>query len=83
MFPEHCGRKPLLEAAKQLAEPAVTVAIRMNRAVFLPKDLQGYGRLLQLDRPNTSTGFHSSAQAPLDALPGKQPARASLSELTK
>ena len=67
----HRGRKPLLETAEQLAEPAVAVAIRMNRAIFLPKDLQGHARPLQLDRQRAPIGFHPPAQALLDALSGE------------
>jgi hypothetical protein len=61
----HDRRQPLLELAEQLAEPAVTVAVRMLRAEPRPASNRNGGRL----QFGTLAGFTSEYPAGFDRNP--------------
>ncbi len=70
----HRRRQPPLEAAKQIAEPAVAVAAGMDRAIFFPQDQQGDARLLQLDDQLGPVRLRAPPHALLDPGRVEQPA---------
>ncbi|WP_245485559.1 hypothetical protein [Mesorhizobium sp. M5C.F.Ca.IN.020.29.1.1] len=49
MFLAHRRRKPLFEAAKELAEPAIAISVGMTSSILLPQDEERDAWLLELD----------------------------------
>jgi hypothetical protein len=62
----HARRQPALEAAQQLAEAAVAVAVGPGRPVFLPEHHHGDAGLLQIDDQLGPVGLRTPAGTLLD-----------------
>ena len=70
----HHRRQPSLEAAKQIAEPAVAVALGMDLSVFLPEDRHRDARTLQLARQGRPVRLDPPPLAVRDPGAPEQPA---------
>src|SRR6202011_5786909 len=73
MMLAHHRRKPPLELAEQIAEPAVAVTIRFGLPIFLPQHHQAHARALELTRQRSPIRLAASAQAPPLAPPPRPP----------
>ena len=74
MMLAHHRRQPPFEPAKQIAEPAVAIALPMGLPIFLPEDHHRHAGALQLacevrpvrlDPPPLSSRYFSPAKQPL------------------
>src|SRR6202522_4294258 len=69
----HHRAQPSLEPAKQIAEPAVAVALVVDLPIFLPKDHHRHAGPLQLARQGRPIRLDPPRWAGLDSRPPEQP----------
>ena len=69
----HHRAQPSLEPAKQIAEPAVAVALLVDLPIFLPKDHHRHARPLQLARQGRPIRLDPTPLAGLDSRAPEQP----------
>jgi hypothetical protein len=72
MMLAHDRRKPPLELAEQIAEPAVSVTVRLALPIFLPQHHQAHAGAFELARQRCPIRLAASAKTSLRAAPREQ-----------